>query len=81
MRICSFFHPAVELKDGDMVKLTTRRGAIETKALVNSKIKKGTVFVPFHYADAPANRLTNPVLDPKARIPEFKACAVSISKA
>ena len=69
------------IKDGDMVELKTRRGSIKTKALVDSKIKKGIVFVPFHYADAPANRLTNPVLDPKARIPEFKACAVHISKA
>jgi predicted molibdopterin-dependent oxidoreductase YjgC len=68
------------IKDGDMVSLKTRRGTIETKALVDEKIKKGIVFVPFHYADAPANKLTNPVLDPKARIPEFKACAVSISK-
>jgi len=71
---------ALGVKDGEMVKLETRRGAIETKALVDEKIKKGIVFVPFHYADAPANKLTNPVLDPKARIPEFKACAVSISK-
>jgi formate dehydrogenase major subunit len=71
---------ALGIKDGEMVKLETRRGAIETKALVDEKIKKGIVFVPFHYADAPANKLTNPVLDPKARIPEFKACAVSISK-
>ncbi len=69
------------IKDSGMVVLRTRRGSIKTKALVDSKIKKGIVFVPFHYADAPANRLTNPALDPKARIPEFKACAVSISKA
>lgn len=69
------------IKDSDMVVLRTRRGSIKVKTLVDSKIKKGIVFVPFHYADAPANRLTNPALDPKARIPEFKACAVSISKA
>jgi predicted molibdopterin-dependent oxidoreductase YjgC len=36
--------------------------------------------MPFHFADSPANRLTNPVYDPKAKIPEFKACAVKISK-
>jgi formate dehydrogenase alpha subunit len=68
------------VKEGDMVELKTRRGSIKTKALVDSKIKKGIVFVPFHYADAPANKLTNPALDPKARIPEFKACAVAIGK-
>jgi predicted molibdopterin-dependent oxidoreductase YjgC len=48
--------------------------------VVNSKIKKGVVFIPFHYSDAPVNKLTNPVTDPKARIPEFKACAVNIVK-
>jgi formate dehydrogenase (NADP+) alpha subunit len=69
------------IKGGDMVELKTRRGAIKTRALVDSRIKKGIVFVPFHYADAPANRLTNPALDPKARIPEFKACAVKIKRA
>ena len=68
------------VSDGDDVTLKTRRGKITTKAKVDSKIKKGVVFVPFHYADAPANRLTNPARDPQAKIPEFKACAVSISK-
>ena len=72
---------SLKIKDSDMVVLRTRRGSIKTKAMVDSKIKKGIVFVPFHYADAPANRLTNPALDPKAKIPEFKACAVNISKA
>jgi len=68
------------IDDGNMVELKTRRGSIKTKALVDSRIKKGIVFVPFHYADAPANKLTNPALDPKARIPEFKACAVSVRR-
>jgi len=67
--------------DGDDVTLKTRRGKITTRAKVDLKIKKGVVFVPFHYADAPANRLTNPAMDPLAKIPEFKACAVNISKA
>ena len=69
------------VSDGDKVILKTRRGEITPTAKVDSKIKKGVVFVPFHYADAPANRLTNPARDPQAKIPEFKACAVSISKA
>ncbi len=69
------------ISDGDEIILKTRRGEIKPRAKVDSKIKKGVVFVPFHYADAPANRLTNPARDPQAKIPEFKACAVSISKA
>jgi len=69
------------IKNKDKIKLSTRRGEIIADALVDSKIKKGIVFIPFHFADAPANKLTNPALDPKAKIPEFKACAVKISKA
>jgi len=41
---------------------------------------KGTVFIPFHYAAAAANRLTNAALDPIAKIPELKVCAVAIEK-
>ena len=41
---------------------------------------KGEVFMPFHYAECPANRLTNNALDPIAKIPEFKACAVRVEK-
>ena len=69
------------ISDGDDTVLRTRRGKITARAKVDLKIKKGVVFIPFHYADAPANRLTNPALDPRAKIPEFKACAVNISKA
>jgi predicted molibdopterin-dependent oxidoreductase YjgC len=68
------------ISDGDEIILKTRRGEIKPRAKVDLKIKKGVVFIPFHYADAPANRLTNPARDPQAKIPEFKACAVSISK-
>ena len=39
----------------------------------------GAVFVPFHFWEAPANRLTNPARDPQAKIPEFKVCACSVS--
>ncbi|MCJ7666049.1 MAG: formate dehydrogenase subunit alpha [Actinobacteria bacterium] len=69
------------ISGGDDVALKTRRGNITARAKVDLKIKKGVVFIPFHYADSPANRLTNPAMDPEAKIPEFKACAVNISKA
>ena len=68
------------ISHGDRVRITSRRGSIVVNAVVNSKIRRGVVFIPFHYSAAPVNRLTNPVTDPKARIPEFKACAVSIVK-
>lgn len=68
------------IKNRDRVKVESRRGAVTALSLVSSKIKKGVVFMPFHYADSPANVLTNPALDPEAKIPEFKVCAVSLKK-
>jgi formate dehydrogenase alpha subunit len=64
--------------DQDMVRVSSRRGEIELKAMVTPRIKPGTVFIPFHYAEAAANRLTNNALDPDAKIPEYKVCAVKI---
>ncbi|MCD6299773.1 MAG: hypothetical protein J7L78_01180, partial [Dehalococcoidales bacterium] len=55
-------------------------GDIQVKSLVTDRIKLGVVFIPFHYAEAVANVLTNPALDPIAKIPEFKVCAVKIEK-
>lgn len=65
---------------GDKIIIESRRGSITSNVVVNSKIKQGVIFIPFHFADSPANKLTNPVVDPKAKIPEFKACAVRIAK-
>jgi formate dehydrogenase (NADP+) alpha subunit len=69
------------ISDGDLVKARSRRGEITASVNVSEDIKRGVVFMPFHYADSPANMLTNPALDPKAKIPEFKACAVHLQKA
>ena len=68
------------IKDKEMVKAVTRRGEIKIGARVTKDIKKGVVFMPFHYAECAANILTNNALDPVAAIPEFKACAVRIEK-
>jgi len=69
------------LKNGDNVRVTSRRGSIVTRAFVTKRIPKGTVFIPFHFHEAPANILTNNALDPIAKIPEFKVCACKIEKA
>jgi len=66
---------------GDLVRVKTRRGEITAKAQISPKAVPGTVFVPFHYAEAAANRLTNAALDPVSKIPEYKVCAVQIEKA
>ncbi|MFQ5936601.1 MAG: formate dehydrogenase subunit alpha [Acidiferrobacterales bacterium] len=65
---------------GDPIRVTTRRGAIELKARVDSAIPDGCVFIPFCYAEAAANMLTNPALDPVGKIPEFKFCAARVEK-
>jgi formate dehydrogenase alpha subunit len=66
--------------DGDVVRVRSRRGEITLKADVTDTIKDGVVFIPFHFSEAAANVLTNPALDPQAKIPEFKACAVHIER-
>ena len=66
---------------GETVRLRTRRGAIEAKARPDNGLQPGMVFVPFCYAEAAANRLTNPALDPDGKIPEFKFCAVRVERA
>ena len=67
------------LKAGDMIRIETRRGAIELKARSEGAIPEGMIFVPFCYAEAPANFLTNPQLDPVGKIPEYKYCAARVS--
>jgi predicted molibdopterin-dependent oxidoreductase YjgC len=68
------------ISDGEMVKVSTRRGSIEITALVTPKIIKGLVFIPFHFAESAANVLTNDALDPVAKIPEYKVCSVKLEK-
>ena len=63
---------------GDVVRVTTRRGMIELKARADSAVAPGMVFIPFCYAEAAANILTNPQLDPFGKIPEFKFCAARV---
>ena len=67
--------------DGELAKLVSRRGEIEAKAWVTDRVPRGLVFVPFHYAEAAANVLTNPAVDPIAKIPEYKVCAVRVEAA
>ncbi|GBC62194.1 formate dehydrogenase subunit alpha [Desulfonema ishimotonii] len=68
------------IEDGEKVEISSRRGTITVKVEVSDRAVSGTVFVPFHFAEAAANRLTSTALDPVAGIPEYKVCAVKISK-
>jgi len=69
------------VEEGIAIKITSRRGSIQAKVKISAKAVPGTVFIPFHYAAAAANRLTNAALDPISGIPEYKVCAVRLSKA
>ncbi len=69
------------ISTGDLVTVTSRRGSITVAATVVSTIRPDTVFIPYHWAGKlAANQLTNPVLDPVSKIPEFKVCAVRIER-
>ena len=69
------------IKDGERVAVSSKRGSITLKARVTDRIILGSIFIPFHYAEAAANRLTNAALDPIANIPELKVCAAKVAKA
>jgi len=66
---------------GGRVTIASRRGKINALVKVSDKAVSGTVFIPFHFAKAAANELTNAALDPVSGIPEYKVCAVRISAA
>jgi formate dehydrogenase major subunit len=70
-----------DLKEGDKVVVSSRRGEITARVKISTKAVGGTIFMPFHFAQAAANKLTSPALDPDCGIPEFKVCAVKIDKA
>jgi len=71
---------AKDLASGDMVTVFSRRGKIRTRVKITGRMSRGTVFIPFHFAEAAANRLTNSQLDPVSNVPEFKVCAVTVEK-
>jgi formate dehydrogenase alpha subunit len=78
-------HPAdanrLNIEDGDSVRVTSRRASIVLRATVTEKTTIGVVFIPFHFWEAAANLLTKDVVDPQAKIPEYKAAVVRVTKA
>jgi predicted molibdopterin-dependent oxidoreductase YjgC len=71
---------ALKVENEDRVTVSSRRGSVTAKARVTDRVGKGVVFLPVHFAEAAANRLTNPVTDPVSKIPEYKVCAVRVEK-
>ncbi len=70
----------MDVEPGGRVRVATRRGVIELKARSDRDVAEGMVFIPFAFAEAPANMLTNPQLDPMGKIPEFKFAAARVEK-
>jgi len=68
----------LDVTEGDLVRLTSRRNNMVTAVRVSDRVAPGQVFVPFHFREAAANLLTNPILDPYAKMAELKICAVRI---
>ena len=67
------------LRDGELARVTSRRGGIELAVRVSAREAPGNVFIPFHFREAAANLLTTDEIDPVGKIPEFKFCAVAIA--
>ncbi len=72
---------AMGLETGDEIQVSSRRGEISAFARGDAALSRGEIFIPFCYHEAAANLLTNDVLDPFGKIPEFKFCAVSLQAA
>lgn len=70
----------IGISDGEIVKLISLRGEIEMKTKASERVAPGNIFLPFHFAEAAANKLTLDALDPVSKIPEFKVCAANIKK-
>jgi len=71
---------ALGIEDGEMVRVSSRRGEVTARASVTESAPPGTVAMTFHFAETPTNELTNPALDPVSKIPEYKVAAVKIRK-
>ncbi len=69
---------AMSIEEGDMVRISSRRGQIELEARISHRETRGSCFIPFHFREAAANVLTIDEIDPMGKIPEFKFCAVRI---
>jgi formate dehydrogenase alpha subunit len=80
VEMCTEDCEALGVTHGEMVRVSSRRGTIDIAVKETDKVVPGNIFIPFHFAEAAANMLTNDVVDPIAKIPELKVCAVKIEK-
>ncbi|MEK9816086.1 MAG: molybdopterin dinucleotide binding domain-containing protein, partial [Limnobacter sp.] len=80
----ALLHPedlkALNIEAGNTIRLQSRRGEVQLFARADTGTPPGHVFVPFCYAEAAINKLTQAALDPDGKIPEFKYCAIAVHK-
>jgi formate dehydrogenase major subunit len=69
---------SLKIKDGQYIKVESRRGQVRVRARVTPEVQPGMVWMAFHFREACANWLTNPAFDPETLTAEYKACAVRI---
>jgi predicted molibdopterin-dependent oxidoreductase YjgC len=69
-----------DLEDGCMGRIVTRHGSVEVKVFVTDKTPEGAIFYPFHFAEAPANRLTGGPLDKASKTPAYKRTAARVER-
>jgi formate dehydrogenase major subunit/formate dehydrogenase alpha subunit len=72
---------SIGLDGKNRVRITSRRGSIEAQAWITDRVPPGMIFANFHFPESPANELTIAALDPVAKIPEYKICAVKVELA
>ena len=70
----------LRINDGEIVQVISRRGKIKTRVKITDICPEGVVSMTFHFAESPTNVITNPAMDPVAKIPETKVCTVKIKK-
>ncbi len=70
----------LDIEHGETAEVASRRGSVRAKVMISDRVSEGMVYMPFHFREAAANVLTNDALDPIAKIPEFKVCAVQLTK-
>jgi formate dehydrogenase alpha subunit len=80
VEINPFDAATLSVKDGETVRVISRRGQVEARAKITGVTPVGVVSMDFHFAGTPTNVLTNPASDPVSRIPELKVCAVRVEK-
>jgi len=71
---------ALGITNGEVIRVVSRRGMVTAEAKVTEVSPEGVISMSFHFAESPTNQLTNPALDPVAKIPEFKVCAVRVER-